>query len=101
MPPFAKLNLPVTYLLLIQNIYLLFQDLFAPFVIVSLRETTLGANQWLNDNERLHFGRDSDSNDQENDINYLLYKRQTSSSDMLKIVLNPMQIRTFVIDVKF
>ncbi|KAL3274851.1 hypothetical protein HHI36_019633 [Cryptolaemus montrouzieri] len=71
------------------------QGLFSPFEISSVRETTLGANQWLSDNNRLHFATvDETKNRSER------YVIINSDNDFI-IKLNPMQIRTFVIDVNF
>ncbi|XP_049857125.1 lysosomal alpha-mannosidase-like isoform X1 [Schistocerca gregaria] len=74
------------------------KDVFAPFSIKSARETTLGANQWLSDSKRLKWRVES------NDIHRDTYSRHSSSyyydDDDLTITLNPMQIRTFIIEVK-
>lgn len=41
-----------------------FQDVFRSFDVVSIRETTLSANQWLNEAKRLHFeAKTEDSNE--------------------------------------
>lgn len=129
-----KLSQPVTVDL---------KGLFSPFEIVSIKETTLGANQWLEDNHRLRFEKGlgleqmlveqyesdaafyyttadkyffglNDSNLPE-DISKLKGLRQSQDvndvydddviSNQIKgnsfeILLNPMQIRTFVIDVQ-
>lgn len=103
------------------------QGLFTPFEITSIQETTLGANQWLKDNERLQFGttgtleevvmdKYSSFNESEmknrrswmdslNDLNS--QKKRAVLIDVLEddvndlvITLNPMQIRTFVIEIK-
>nr|XP_023026878.1 lysosomal alpha-mannosidase-like isoform X2 [Leptinotarsa decemlineata] len=93
------------------------KDLFAAFEITSLRETTLGANQWLSDNHRLHFNTSSyleDSlpkNDKDASArikwnsslkNRMMDTKVDSLDDPidLKIVLTAMQIRTFIIEME-
>lgn len=93
------------------------QGLFSPFEITSLRETTLGANKWLNEIEPLSFTKgdnleyfvdDGDCDMQKwlewkayhNDLHRSRVPKETKSEDQYKILLNPMQIRSFVIDVK-
>ncbi|EEZ99703.1 Alpha-mannosidase 2-like Protein [Tribolium castaneum] len=70
------------------------QNLFTPFEIKSIRETTLGANQWLEKNERLEF--------EAKDLFRKNEKRATliRALDDYQITLNPMQIRTFVIEIE-
>lgn len=106
------------------------KDLFATFDIVSYRETTLGANQWLDENRRLFFNESKTSKDlvhelkddpiwmdgakkwlrNQNDgndvkVNYdqnsqPRYQKKSIAPQDFIIILNPMEIRTFVIDVK-
>jgi lysosomal alpha-mannosidase len=66
------------------------RDLFTPFEITTVQETTLGANQWLEQNNRLQFSTKKNE------------KRATlvQALDDYQITLNPMQIRTFVIEFK-
>lgn len=82
-----------------------------------MRETTLGANQWLSDNHRLNFDTnvnledlwDTDKNYQtwaKNKWNQNMKHREPQTShhrsenlDELLIVLSPMQIRTFIFDI--
>lgn len=93
------------------------KNLFSPFDIINLRETTLGANQWLSDNHRLNFDTnvnledlwDTDKNYQtwaKNKWNQNMKHREPQTShhrsenlDELLIVLSPMQIRTFIFDI--
>ncbi|XP_063226460.1 lysosomal alpha-mannosidase-like isoform X2 [Bacillus rossius redtenbacheri] len=70
------------------------QDLFSPFTIVSARETTLGANQWLEDLDRLSWKKES------NDIN-ADYKEERQHWKPPVVTLSPMQIRTFIVDIHF
>ncbi|XP_044750282.1 lysosomal alpha-mannosidase isoform X3 [Coccinella septempunctata] len=67
--------------------------LFTPFDIISIKETTLGANQWLSDNSRLHFATDDET--PERNPRYIV----VNAEDDFIITLNPMQIRTFVVDI--
>lgn len=87
-----------------------------------MKETTLGANQWLSDSERLIFDASSDTlhslvkakklntvelekrriyEDSESEAPNNV-KRDTITDDLdnLKISLSPMQIRTFVVEIK-
>lgn len=73
-----------------------FQDLFAPFTVVAVRETTLGGNQWIEDLERLKWEMET------NDI--LLNDNPTVppvvvEDDNVNVLMNPMDIRTFIIKV--
>ncbi|KAJ8919646.1 hypothetical protein NQ315_006173, partial [Exocentrus adspersus] len=96
------------------------QNLFSPFAITSLRETTLGANQWLSDNNKLEFEvaaslealvdvdqRIDDSklrgkwNDNGNGSNVKRAVLQVPQDlDDFTITLQPMQIRTFVVEIQ-
>lgn len=69
-------------------------NLFTTFEVTSLRETTLGGNQWLEDNQRLNFtsAYQSDGAYQEDFVNKELLEDSI-------VTLKPMQIRTFVIEV--
>lgn len=111
-----------------------FMDVFRPIKIVSIRETTLAANQWV-EHERLQFNEKiNDSNEvtQSNivqstsndgnasndslsikpvisarqyfdDNKYGGQKRSRKSEtddDNTSITMNPMQIRTFIVDIE-
>ncbi|XP_050306367.1 lysosomal alpha-mannosidase-like [Anthonomus grandis grandis] len=85
------------------------KDLFGTFEITSARETTLGANQWLEDNDRLQFdteGRIEDlrygfNSNMFKNRNYNFVKRQvTVNADSLEVTLQPGQIRTFIVDIQ-
>lgn len=93
------------------------QGLFSPFEIVEIRETTLGANQWLNEKQRLHFRKGEPLEDfsfqngpemrewlkwkvYQSDLHRGRAMYERYSEDQYKISLNPMQIRTFVVEVK-
>ncbi|CAH1119882.1 unnamed protein product [Phaedon cochleariae] len=99
------------------------KGLFEPFDITSIRETTLGANQWLSDNQRLHFNASSPLEDLLADDsldahqraarakwNLSFLERRTEGVEHtndglddisgLKVVLSAMQIRTFIIDIE-
>ncbi|CAH1141510.1 unnamed protein product [Phyllotreta striolata] len=90
------------------------KNLFVPFNITSMRETTLGGNQWLSDNQRLRFDSDSLLEDLwKADGGYQEWAKQKwmdsfkeprdfiedFKEDDMKITLNPMQIRTFILNV--
>ncbi|XP_033225120.1 lysosomal alpha-mannosidase-like [Belonocnema kinseyi] len=70
------------------------QDLFADFTITSVRETTLGGNQWLEDSDRLKWVPDEDYVVKNN---YIL--EPIIPENKMVLVLMPMQIRTFIVDV--
>lgn len=102
---------------------ILFQTLFGPFSINSIRETTLGANQWLSDNQRMDWKLGRPLEEFKNDIfesayhwhlqtnnipregDFLEYihekqdKRSVENLETTAITLQPMQIRTFVIEI--
>lgn len=69
------------------------QGLFTPFEIKTIQETTLGANQWLDKNERLEF--EATDEIRKNGKRATIVK----ALDDYQITLNPMQIRTFIIDI--
>lgn len=69
------------------------QDIFEPFTIAEFVETTLGGNQRLEDNNRMQF----DILDENR-----THKRAVviNAINDFEILLNPMEIRTFIINVK-
>ncbi|XP_071865397.1 lysosomal alpha-mannosidase II isoform X2 [Bombus fervidus] len=83
----AKLSKPVEV-----NI----QDLFTTFTIVSIKETTLGGNQWIDDVNRLKW--ESETND--------VLKREEHFSHpveikegVINVLLQPFEIRTFIVEI--
>lgn len=66
---------------------------FSKFDISSIRETTLAGNQWIEDSSRLKFYADPVPIPEE--VNNRIKHRSDNS---LKVKLNPMEIRTFVIE---
>ncbi|CAK9820569.1 Lysosomal alpha-mannosidase [Anthophora plagiata] len=72
------------------------QDLFSTFTIVSVKEVTLGANQWFNEMNRLKW--EIDSNDVPEDE-----ERFSSPVEMkdgaINVSLTPMEIRTFILQI--
>lgn len=94
------------------------QGLFTPFEIVEIRETTLGANQWLDENQRLRFKKGAPLENfviteegakmkrwlkwkiYQNDLHRGRVVNEAYTQDQYKISLNPMQIRTFIVEVK-
>ncbi|XP_026271901.1 lysosomal alpha-mannosidase isoform X2 [Frankliniella occidentalis] len=69
------------------------EDMLSPFKILRIRETTLGANHWLKDSERLKWKSESNAIDEEEETVHV--QEETDFNVQLK----PMQIRTFVIDI--
>ncbi|XP_043267242.1 lysosomal alpha-mannosidase isoform X1 [Venturia canescens] len=73
------------------------QDLFAPFTLLSIHETTLGGNQWIEDVNKLKWYPES------NDIDRGFFGNYTSPLSVndfeINVVMKPMEIRTFVIKV--
>lgn len=93
------------------------QGLFTPFEIVSIKETTLGANHFVNATQRLDFKKGPplegfvmeqgeemlswlDWKIYQNDLHRSRAVSWPVSEDQYKVNLNPMQIRTFVIEAK-
>lgn len=106
-----------------------FHDVFRSFNVISIRETTLSANQWLDEAKRFHFKAKTED---ENSISFISespekekrqlkldinpdisprqyfkrankYKRQHAiedDDDDLTITLKPMEIRTFIIELE-
>lgn len=70
------------------------EGLFTTFDIVDCRETTLGANQWLDEASRLQWRKETN----EVPMNKEVPNKSTKAS--LEITLNPRQIRTFVCEVQ-
>ncbi|XP_025835230.1 lysosomal alpha-mannosidase-like [Agrilus planipennis] len=99
-----------------------FNDLFTTFEIISIRETTLGANQGLDEHERLYFKPDKETVEEKvhggsHDPEWKIWKKKSKvysytvkeeedeeysieRLEELKIQLKPMQIRTFIIDIQ-
>ncbi|XP_011309552.1 lysosomal alpha-mannosidase-like [Fopius arisanus] len=71
-------------------------DLFAYFTIKEVRETTLGANQWIEDMRRLKWVIQS------NEVPDQLQESVTLpvNNGTIAILLNPMEIRTFIISIE-
>ena len=69
---------------------------FSEFDIVSVRETTLAGNQWKEENTRLKFYADPVP------VPEPTVKQTSHKSDnSMKVKLNPMEIRTFVIEMNW
>ncbi|KAJ1527978.1 hypothetical protein ONE63_007908 [Megalurothrips usitatus] len=68
------------------------QDMLSPFKILRVRETTLAANHWLKDSQRLKWKVES------NEIEEVEEVKVQDENDFV-VQLSPMQIRTFVIDI--
>lgn len=93
------------------------QGLFTPFEITTIKETTLGANHFLGETKRFDFRKGFALEDlilekthkmqdwlewkiYQNDLHRSRFVADEISEDQLKITLNPMQIRTFIIETK-
>ncbi|CAD6203815.1 GSCOCG00009812001-RA-CDS [Cotesia congregata] len=71
-------------------------DLFTNIEIISVRETTLGGNQWIEEMKRLQWQIDSNEVDDQ-PYNFIPINRRGGA---MEIVLNAMEIRTFIITVR-
>lgn len=71
--------------------------MFADFVIDAVKETTLGGNELKKDNHRLKWGNEL------NDIprNQSDAKNIQQTEDGIVVHLKPMEIRTFIANVKY
>ncbi|XP_012271344.1 lysosomal alpha-mannosidase isoform X1 [Orussus abietinus] len=79
-----------------QPVTLNITDILPWFTVTSVHETTLGANQWLEDEQRLKW--ESEANDAyRNDLNT---NPQRVPEDGTTITLKPMEIRTFIVEIK-
>ncbi|XP_031637885.1 lysosomal alpha-mannosidase-like [Contarinia nasturtii] len=79
-------------------------DVFNSFHIISYRETTLAANQWLSHSKRFNFTAKTDDTIETSDFNS--YQDENLRADPIRshsfrITLKPMQIRTFVVQIKW
>lgn len=68
-------------------------NIFSTFTITSAKETTLGANQWLDQAKRLQWKKEG--SDQLTPGSW-----PTAAVDLKNVVLTPKQIRTFVVTVQ-
>lgn len=92
-----------------QSVTFDFQDVFRGLSVASIRETTLSANQWLDKAKRLQFSsQTTDANEVNTTTEDVTSNangvNQDTSTDNettdLTIVLKPMEIRTFVVELK-
>lgn len=72
-----------------------FQEIFKPFSITWVRETSLGANQWLDEVSRLVWKKEDNQVDNNETIS------KTKTQDLPSVSLSPMAIKTFIIEVSF
>ena len=70
------------------------KDLLADYTITSAEETTLGANQWLSDSQRLSWNTDSSIAQKRGQRKAKLVTRKGGT---ISVTLSPMDIKTFVI----
>ncbi|XP_032680589.1 lysosomal alpha-mannosidase isoform X2 [Odontomachus brunneus] len=73
------------------------QDLFSTFSILSIEETTLGANQRLSDMKRMKWKPETNDILQETEENIQPVQIQ---DDVINVLLKPMEIRTFILKVE-
>jgi lysosomal alpha-mannosidase len=71
------------------------KGLFSVFDIVSAKETTLGGNRWLEKVKRMDWAVESNDIDLHQDYEVLRL------DDDFNVTLNPMQIRTFIVEVAY
>ncbi|XP_055295904.1 lysosomal alpha-mannosidase-like [Sitodiplosis mosellana] len=71
------------------------RNVFTTFDVTSIRETTLAANQWLEESKRLSFSTET------SDANKINTEREIDAKpndDDFEISLKPMEIRTFIVE---
>ncbi|XP_046667795.1 lysosomal alpha-mannosidase-like [Homalodisca vitripennis] len=71
------------------------QEIFQPFTIREVRETTLGANQWLEDVSRLVWKKE------DNQVDNHETASKSPLQDVPVVSLTPMAIKTFIVEVSF
>lgn len=76
------------------------QNIFNPFTITSVRETTLGGNTFIEDVTRLVWKKESNEVEKKAKTTNPSYSTN-GDSNVPKIKLTAMQIRTFIVEVKF
>lgn len=81
-----------------QPVSLNLRNVFTMFDMISIRETTLAANQWLDESKRLLFNTD---NNDTNKINTDSKNDSQPNDDRFEISLKPMEIRTFIAEFKW
>ncbi|XP_076763477.1 lysosomal alpha-mannosidase II isoform X2 [Xylocopa sonorina] len=72
------------------------QDLFSTFTILSIEETTLGANQWSKDMDRLKWNAETNDVPQPEENTSHPVKIENGA---INVLLTPMEIRTFILRV--
>ncbi|XP_026462046.1 lysosomal alpha-mannosidase-like isoform X2 [Ctenocephalides felis] len=79
------------------------QDLFSAFTVKSLRETTLGGNQWLSEAERFKWKtndkRARRHGEYSNDAKTYKMEKHFVPLAGTEVTLRPMEIRTFVLEI--
>ncbi|KAK2580291.1 hypothetical protein KPH14_012534 [Odynerus spinipes] len=74
------------------------KDLFSSFTIKSIRETTLGANQWLENNHRMKWESETNEILRSSEENF---EPITVRDEVINVLLRPMEIRTFILEVSY
>jgi lysosomal alpha-mannosidase len=84
----SQLSKPVTLSL---------KSMFSAFDIISAKETSLGANQWVEQVNRMTWPVESNEikNTSDDDVS-----KETEDDD-LSVTLKPMEIRTYIVDVEW
>lgn len=89
-----------------------FQEVFKGFDVAGIRETTLAANQWLDEAKHLNFSTKIEQSNEapaSTDVQYTeipeeikfgQHEERSNDEDGLTINLKPMEIRTFVVELK-
>lgn len=72
-------------------------DLFAGFDVVSLRETSLGGNQWIEDMNRLKWKSESNDIERQGDDDDREKREISSHHGVINVLLKAREIRTFII----
>ncbi|XP_008550968.1 lysosomal alpha-mannosidase isoform X2 [Microplitis demolitor] len=80
-----------------QSVTMNLADLFANLEIVSVKETSLGGNQWIEDMNRLQWQTESNEVD---DQPYDFTRVVKLEDGAIEVTLNAMEIRTFILYIK-
>jgi len=75
------------------------QDMFTRFSVVSMRETILGGNQWLSENSKLTWSVENGVGTRDQ-VQQPVRDDNQQPLDLGHVMLTPMQIRTFVAEIK-
>lgn len=77
------------------------QQIFRTLKVANMRETTLAANQWLDEATRFEFRKDQQKHSKvRKSMNGPTVIDSTLFNDEFSITLEPMQIRTFIVNLE-